>query len=77
MLGTLFGLAWAVAMGFIWGRLFEWGKQRKKISLLRDSLDFWRKRADKFDSELDFLVLDRSRKGGGPSFHGDVWDRYE
>ena len=62
MLGTLFALAWAVAMGFIWGRLFEWGKQRKKISLLRDSLDFWRKRADKFDSELDFLVLDRSRK---------------
>ena len=62
MLGTLFGLAWAVAMGFVWGRLFEWGKQRKKISLLRDSQSFWMKRAYKFDSELDELVLDRSRK---------------
>jgi len=44
MLGILFGLAWAVAMGFVSGRLFEWRKQRKEISLLRDSQDFWRRR---------------------------------
>jgi len=62
MLGTLFTLAWVFAMGFISGTLLEHKKQRRRISLLRDSQDFWRRRADKFDSELDFLVLDRSRK---------------
>jgi hypothetical protein len=76
MLGTLFALAWAVATGFVLGRLFELRKQRKEISLLRDSLDFWRRRYY-WSYSVPSSIWDKAYKDGEPSFRGDVWDGYK